>query len=72
MQSLRFIELIRGVVTLGSPPGSRNLVEGIETLGRFSLRRYPGWHVGQGYLLARPLRADLVPAALAAPALLGA
>ncbi len=60
------IEIIRAVMTLGRSLGKRIVAEGIETPEQLAALRELGVHVGQGYLLSRPLRADQVPAALAA------
>ncbi len=64
------IEIIRAVMNLGTSLGKRVVAEGIETPQQLATLRSLGVHIGQGYLLARPLRADQVPAALAGPLVL--
>ncbi|MBI5722240.1 MAG: EAL domain-containing protein [Burkholderiales bacterium] len=66
------VEIVRAVMNLGTSLGKRVVAEGIETAAQLAQLRALGVHVGQGYLLSRPLRADQVEAALAAPAPLGA
>ena len=44
-----------------------SVAEGIETPEQLDMLRGLGVHVGQGYLLSRPLRAAQVPALLGAP-----
>ena len=59
------VEIVRAVLTLGKALGRKIVAEGIET-DRSSWPRCAqlGVHMGQGYLLSRPLRADQVPALL--------
>jgi diguanylate cyclase (GGDEF)-like protein/PAS domain S-box-containing protein len=63
------VEIVRAVMTLGAALGKRVVAEGIETPQQLSTLRRLGVHVGQGYLLARPLRAEQVTALLYAPAI---
>ena len=60
------VEIVRAVVTLGRSLGKKIIAEGIETAEQLITLKALGVHVGQGYLLSRPLRADLVPALFAA------
>ncbi len=60
------VEIVRAVLTLGRSLGKTIIAEGIETAEQLSMLRHIGVDVGQGYLLSRPLRADQVPALLAA------
>jgi diguanylate cyclase (GGDEF)-like protein/PAS domain S-box-containing protein len=60
------VEIVRAVMNLGTSLGKRVVAEGIETPEQLAELRKLGVHVGQGYLLSRPLRADQVEAALAA------
>jgi len=62
------VEIVRAVMNLGTSLGKRVVAEGIETPAQLAELRQLGVHVGQGYLLSRPLRADQVEAALAAQA----
>ena len=57
--------IVRAVMNLGSSLGKRVVAEGIETPEQLDMLRGLGVHVGQGYLLARPLRADQVAQAVA-------
>ncbi len=66
------VEIVRAVMNLGTSLGKRVVAEGIETTEQLEMLRGLGVHVGQGYLLARPLRADQVPQALAEAAALTA
>lgn len=58
------VEIIRAVINLGASLGKRIVAEGIETPEQLATLGALGVHVGQGYLLSRPLRADQVLAAL--------
>ena len=60
------VEIVRAVVTLGRSLGKKIIAEGIETTAQLTTVKALGVHVGQGYLLSRPLRADLVPALFSA------
>ena len=60
------VEIVRAVVTLGRSLGKKIIAEGIETTAQLTTVKALGVHVGQGYLLSRPLRADLVPTLFAA------
>jgi diguanylate cyclase (GGDEF)-like protein/PAS domain S-box-containing protein len=53
-------EIIRAVLNLGRSLGHKVVAEGIETVGQLTTLRDLGVDVGQGYLLARPLRTDQV------------
>ena len=59
------VEIVRAVLTLGETLGRRVIAEGIETAEQLALLRRLGVHVGQGYLLSRPLRAEQVQELLA-------
>ena len=59
------VEIVRAVLTLGETLGRRVIAEGIETAEQLVLLRRLGVHVGQGYLLSRPLRAEQVQELLA-------
>ena len=59
------VEIVRAVLTLGRSLGQTIIAEGIETAEQLSMLEELGVDVGQGYLLARPMRADQVPALLA-------
>ncbi|MDO9074993.1 MAG: EAL domain-containing protein [Rubrivivax sp.] len=61
------VEIVRAVLTLGRSLGQTIIAEGIETAEQLAMLEDMGVDVGQGYLLSRPLRADQVPAMLAAP-----
>ena len=54
------------MVNLGRSLGKKIIAEGIETVEQLATLKDLGVHVGQGYLLSRPLRADQVDAVLAA------
>jgi EAL domain-containing protein (putative c-di-GMP-specific phosphodiesterase class I) len=60
------VEIVRAVMTLGQAMGRRVIAEGIETQEQLSTLLSLGVHVGQGYLLSRPLPAEkaeaLIPA----------
>ena len=59
------VEIVRAVLTLGRSLGKTIIAEGIETAEQLSMLKEIGVDMGQGYLLSRPLRADLVPALFA-------
>jgi EAL domain-containing protein (putative c-di-GMP-specific phosphodiesterase class I) len=59
------VEIVRAVVNLGRSLGKKIIAEGIETVDQLTTLKDLGVHVGQGYLLSRPLRADQVDAVLA-------
>jgi diguanylate cyclase (GGDEF)-like protein/PAS domain S-box-containing protein len=59
------LEIVRTILQLGKTLGRRVVAEGIETAEQLVALRELGVHVGQGYLLSRPLRAEQVPALLA-------
>ncbi|HZF80716.1 MAG TPA: EAL domain-containing protein [Rubrivivax sp.] len=59
------VEIIRAVLTLGQSLGHKVIAEGIETIEQLNTLRELGVHVGQGYLLSRPLRAEQVTEMLA-------
>jgi EAL domain-containing protein (putative c-di-GMP-specific phosphodiesterase class I) len=52
------IEIVRAVLTLGRSLGKKVIAEGIETAQQLATLKEIGVAVGQGYLLARPLRPD--------------
>ena len=52
------IEIVRAVLTLGRSLGKKVIAEGIETAQQLATLKEIGVGVGQGYLLARPLRPD--------------
>jgi diguanylate cyclase (GGDEF)-like protein/PAS domain S-box-containing protein len=60
------LEIVRAVLSLGQSLGKWVVAEGIETPSQLALLRALGVKLGQGYLLAPPLRADQVGTALAA------
>ena len=62
------VEIVRAVCNLGLSLGKKVIAEGIETMSQLATLKTLGVHVGQGYLLSRPLRAEQVPALLAAMA----
>ena len=64
------VEIVRAVINLGRSLGKKVIAEGIETEEQLATLKALGVHVGQGYLMSRPLRADQVPAlfAVAEPA----
>ena len=62
------VEIIRAVLTLGRSLGHKVIAEGIETVDQLNTLRALGVHVGQGYLLSRPLRAEQVSELLAVSA----
>jgi EAL domain-containing protein (putative c-di-GMP-specific phosphodiesterase class I)/PAS domain-containing protein len=64
---LQNVEIVRAVLTLGRSLGQTIIAEGIETAAQLAMLEELGVDVGQGYLLARPLRAEQVPALLGAP-----
>jgi diguanylate cyclase (GGDEF)-like protein/PAS domain S-box-containing protein len=66
------VEIVRAVLTLGQALAKSVVAEGIETPEQLHTLRRLGVHVGQGYLLAHPMRADQVSAFLYAPATLPA
>jgi EAL domain-containing protein (putative c-di-GMP-specific phosphodiesterase class I) len=66
------VEIVRAVLNLGRSLGKKVIAEGIETVGQLATLKNLGVHVGQGYLLSRPLRPaqmrDLLGQAVAEPA----
>ena len=54
------VEIVRAVLTLGKALGRKVVAEGIETAEQLAKLRELGVHMGQGYLLSRPLRAEQV------------
>jgi EAL domain-containing protein (putative c-di-GMP-specific phosphodiesterase class I) len=60
------VEIVRAVMTLGQALGRRVIAEGIETQEQLSTLLTLGVHVGQGYLLSRPLPADRAETLIAA------
>ena len=58
------VEIVRAVVDLARSLGKKVIAEGIETPEQLQILRRLGVPWGQGYLMARPLRADQVPALL--------
>ena len=71
-QSPQNVEIVRAVLNLGRSLGKKVIAEGIETAAQLATLQALGVHVGQGYLLSRPLRPDQVPALLGQPAALPA
>ena len=63
-KSAQNVEIVRAVVNLGRSLGKKIVAEGIETVEQLAAVKAMGVHVGQGYLLSRPIRADQVPALL--------
>ncbi|MFO1271669.1 MAG: EAL domain-containing protein [Rubrivivax sp.] len=66
------VEIVRAVLNLGRSLGRRVVAEGIETPGQLATLRRLGVAFGQGYLLAKPQRADQVDQLLQAPAVVPA
>ena len=62
------VEIVRAVHNLGASLGRKVIAEGIETPEQLAALRALGVHIGQGYLLSRPLRADQVLPLLAVTA----
>jgi diguanylate cyclase (GGDEF)-like protein/PAS domain S-box-containing protein len=54
------VEIVRAVQNLGASLGRKVIAEGIETPEQLAALRAMGVHIGQGYLLSRPLRAEQV------------
>jgi len=54
------VEIVRAVLTLGKALGRKVVAEGIETTDQLATLRELGVHIGQGYLLSRPLREEQV------------
>ena len=54
------VEIVRAVLNLAQSLGRRVVAEGIETKEQLVTLRRLGVHIGQGYLLSRPLRAEQV------------
>ncbi len=61
------LEIVRAVIDLGRSLGRRVIAEGIETPAQLAALRDLGVQIGQGYLLARPLRSDEVTTLLETP-----
>ena len=61
------IEIIRAIMNLANSLGKKVVAEGIETPAQLAALKQLGVHVGQGYLLARPMPAHDVEPLLAAP-----
>jgi diguanylate cyclase (GGDEF)-like protein/PAS domain S-box-containing protein len=51
------VEIVRAILNLAQSLGRRVVAEGIETPEQLATLRRLGVHIGQGYLLSRPLRA---------------
>jgi len=58
------IEIVRAVLMLGRALSKRIVAEGVETAQQLDTLRRLGVHIGQGYLLGRPVRPDQVPTLL--------
>jgi diguanylate cyclase (GGDEF)-like protein len=58
------VEIVRAMLTLGNTLKKTVVAEGIETPEQLATLRALGVHVGQGYLLSRPLRVEQVDALL--------
>ena len=54
------VEIVRAILTLGKALGRKVVAEGIETTEQLATLRELGVHIGQGYLLSRPLREEQV------------
>jgi EAL domain-containing protein (putative c-di-GMP-specific phosphodiesterase class I) len=54
------VEIVRAVLMLGNSLGRKVVAEGIETAEQLATLRQLGVHIGQGYLLSRPLRPEQV------------
>lgn len=54
------VEIVRAVLMLAKSLGRKVVAEGIETAEQLATLRQLGVHVGQGYLLSRPLSAECV------------
>ena len=67
-KSAQNVEIVRAVVNLGRSLGKKIVAEGIETVAQLAAVKAMGVHVGQGYLLSHPLRADQVAPLLRQPA----
>jgi diguanylate cyclase (GGDEF)-like protein len=61
------IEIVRAILSLGCSLNKLVIAEGIETQDQLSRLTQMGVPVGQGYLLARPLRPDAVQDLLSVP-----
>jgi diguanylate cyclase (GGDEF)-like protein/PAS domain S-box-containing protein len=59
------LEIVKAIVTLGRSLGKTVIAEGIETLSQLAELRELGGGYGQGYLLARPLTAEMAETLLA-------
>jgi EAL domain-containing protein (putative c-di-GMP-specific phosphodiesterase class I) len=57
----RTAEIIRTIGALAAALGMETIVEGVETEAQRALLPELGWHVGQGFLLGRPMPADRLP-----------
>jgi diguanylate cyclase (GGDEF)-like protein len=62
------VEIVRAVLTLGKALGRKVVAEGIETTEQLATLRELGVHMGQGYLLSKPLREEQVYELLAVSA----
>jgi diguanylate cyclase (GGDEF)-like protein/PAS domain S-box-containing protein len=71
-QAPQNVEIVRAVLNLGRSLGKKVIAEGIETVAQLATLQALGVHVGQGYLLSRPLRPEQVPALLGQPAVVPA
>ena len=63
-QSESNLELVRGIVALGSKLGKKVIVEGVETESQLKIMQDLGADEGQGYYFTRPLNANLAQALL--------
>jgi diguanylate cyclase (GGDEF)-like protein len=52
--------MLRSIVDLGAGQGLQIVAEGIETVPQAELLRSAGCHLGQGFLWARPMRAEQI------------
>lgn len=59
--------LLEAMVAMATSLGLDVVPEGIEELDQLSRLRAMGCHVGQGFLLSRPVSADAIDALLAVP-----
>ena len=66
------VEIVRAILSLGCSLNKLVIAEGIETRDQLLRLKQLGVPVGQGYFLARPLRADAVQELLFLPSVAAA